>query len=113
MSISQLKLISRNDLRNSKKDFPEVAQSKYEKARNKTVHRAGPLNEKTRALIKLANLHPELDSKGLFIHIHEKLSKPNAQKQKLSKQSCYALPTIGFPATMAVLSWVEDIIEKK
>jgi len=24
-----------------------------------------------------------------------------------------ALPTIGFPATMAVMSWVEDIVEKK
>jgi 4-carboxymuconolactone decarboxylase len=92
------------------KDFPEVAKA-YEEL-GTAVHRSGPLNEKTRALIKLA-ISSGAGLEGA-VHSHtRKAVEAGCTKAEIKQTVMLALPTIGFPATMAVLSWVEDIIEKK
>ena len=91
-------------------DFPEVAKA-YEELGNK-VHNCGPLNEKTRALIKLA-ISTGAGMEGA-VHSHTRKAVDAGCKNDEIKQTVMlALPTIGFPATMAAMSWVEDIIEKK
>jgi alkylhydroperoxidase/carboxymuconolactone decarboxylase family protein YurZ len=92
------------------KDFPEVAKA-YEQL-GTAVHKSGPLNEKTRALIKLA-ISTGAGMEGA-VHSHtRKAIEAGCKKAEIKQTVMLALPTIGFPATMAVISWVEDIIEKK
>ena len=92
------------------KDFPDVAKA-YEKL-GSAVHKSGPLDDKTRALIKLA-ISSGAGLEGA-VHSHtRKAIEAGCKKAEIKQTVMLALPTIGFPATMAVMSWVEDIIEKK
>jgi alkylhydroperoxidase/carboxymuconolactone decarboxylase family protein YurZ len=92
------------------KDFPEVAKA-YEEL-GSAVHKSGPLNEKTRALVKLA-ISTGAGMEGA-VHSHtRKAVESGCSKTEIKQTVMLALPTIGFPATMAVMSWVEDIIEKE
>ena len=48
------------------------------------------------------------------VHSHmRKAMEAGCAKAEIRQTVMLALPTIGFPASMAVLSWVEDIIEKQ
>jgi len=92
------------------KDFPSVAKA-YEEL-GMAVHKSGPLNEKTRALIKLA-ISTGAGMEGA-VHSHtRKAIESGCSAAEIKQTVMLALPTIGFPATMAVMSWVEDIIEKE
>jgi 4-carboxymuconolactone decarboxylase len=92
------------------KDFPEVANA-YEDL-GTAVHKSGPLNEKMRALVKLA-ISSGAGLEGA-VHSHtRKAVEAGCTKAEIKQTVMLALPTIGFPATMAIMSWVEDIIEKK
>ena len=92
------------------KDFPDVAKA-YEEL-GTSVHKSGPLDDKTRALIKLA-ISSGAGLEGA-VHSHtRKAIEAGCIKEEIKQTIMLALPTIGFPATMAVMSWVEDIIEKK
>ena len=92
------------------KDFPEVAKA-YEEL-GTAVHKSGPLNAKTRALIKLA-ISTGAGMEGA-VHSHtRKAIEAGCSNDEIKQTIMLALPTIGFPATMAVMSWVDDIIEKQ
>ena len=92
------------------KDFPEIAKA-YENL-GTAVHKAGPLDNKTRALIKLA-ISTGAGMEGA-VHSHtRKAIEAGCTKEEIKQTVMLALPTIGFPATMAVMSWVEDIIEER
>lgn len=92
------------------KDFPDVANA-YEQI-GKAVHKAGPLNDKTRALIKLAiSTGARLEG---AVHSHtRKALEVGCSKEEIMQTVMLALPTIGLPSTMAAMSWVEDVLEKK
>lgn len=94
--------------RRFQKEFPEVAKA-YE-AMGDAVHNAGPLDEKTRALIKLA-----ISTGARFegaVHSHSrKALKAGASPEELRQVAMLSLPTIGLPSMMAALSWVDDIWE--
>ncbi len=89
-------------------DYPEVANS-YE-ALGTAVHNAGPLDEKTRALIKLAiSTGARLEG---AVHSHtRKALKSGVTPEEMRHAVLLALPTIGLPSMMAALSWIDDIIE--
>ena len=90
------------------KDFPQVAKA-YEEL-GYSVHKAGSLDEKTRALIKLA-ISTGAGMEGA-VHSHtRKAIEAGCVKEDIKQTVMLALPTIGFPATMAAMSWVEDIVE--
>ena len=88
-------------------DFPDVLHA-YETMGN-AVHQAGPLDEKTRALIKVAiSTGARLEG---AVHSHtRKALAAGATKDELRQIALLSLPTIGFPSMMAALSWVDDII---
>jgi 4-carboxymuconolactone decarboxylase len=91
-------------------DFPAVAEA-YEKL-GAAVHGAGPLDEKTRALIKLA-ISTGAGLEGA-VHSHvRKAVKAGVTKEQMYHAVLLAMPTIGLPSTMAAMSWVDDVLDKK
>ena len=93
-----------------KEDYPDVVNH-YE-SMGDAAHRAGPLDDKTRALIKLAiSTGARLEG---AVHSHaRKAVKVGATKEEMRHVALLSLPTIGLPSMMAALSWIDDIIEDK
>lgn len=91
-------------------DYPEVAKA-YEQLGD-AVHQAGPLDEKTRALIKLAiSTGARLEG---AVHSHaRKALKAGCTAEEMRQVALLSLPTIGLPSMMAALSWIDDILENK
>ncbi|MBZ0200642.1 MAG: carboxymuconolactone decarboxylase family protein [Ignavibacteriaceae bacterium] len=91
-------------------DYPQVAKA-YEEL-GEAVHSAGPLDEKTRALIKLAvSTGARLEG---AVHSHvRKAIKAGATAEEMHQVALLSLPTIGLPSMMAALSWIDDIIDIK
>jgi 4-carboxymuconolactone decarboxylase len=89
--------------------FPNVFES-YENLGN-AVHSAGNLDEKTRCLVKLA-LSTAIGSEGA-VHSHtRKCIQAGISKEDIRQVILLAIPTIGFPKSMAAMSWVDDMLEK-
>ena len=91
-------------------DYPQVAKA-YEELGD-AVHAAGPLDEKTRALIKLAiSTGARLEG---AVHSHaRKALKAGCTAEEMRQVAVLSLPTIGLPSMMAALSWIDDILENK
>jgi len=90
--------------------YPAVAEA-YQKLGD-AVHSVGPLDEKTRALIKLAiSTGARLEG---AVHSHaRKAMTAGCTAEELKHVALLSLPTIGLPSMMAALSWIEDILEEK
>ncbi len=88
--------------------FPEVVTA-YEEL-GTTVHKAGPLDGRTRALVKLAlSIGARLEG-GVHSHARKAL-EAGAEPEDLLHVAIIALPTIGLPSTVAALSWIRDVVE--
>jgi len=94
--------------RNFIEDYPEVAKA-YE-ALGDAVHTAGPLDSKSRALIKLAiSIGARLEG---AVHSHvRKALEAGCTPEEIRQVALLAIPTIGLPPSMAGLTWIEDILE--
>ena len=92
-----------------KEDYSDIATA-YESMGN-AIHNAGPLDEKTRALIKLAISTGARLEGAVHSHARKAVSK-GATREEMHQVALLALPTIGFPSMMAALSWIDDIIEE-
>ena len=89
-------------------DFPEVSAG-YEKL-GQAVHAAGPLDEKTCNLIKLG-ISTAAQLEGA-VHSHvRKARESGASANEIRHAVLLAMPTIGLPATMAAMSWADDLLE--
>jgi AhpD family alkylhydroperoxidase len=76
------------------------------------VHGAGPLDEKTRELVKLGiAIGGHLEG---AVHSHtRKALDAGATADEIRQVVLLAIPTVGFPTMMAALTWVEDVLEGK
>ena len=91
------------------KDYPKVAQA-YE-ALGDEVHAAGPLDKKTRALVKLGiSVGGRLEG-AVHSHVGKALAV-GAKPDELRHVALLSLPTIGLPSMMAALSWIDDVFVK-
>lgn len=92
------------------KKFPEVAKA-YENL-GTAVHRGGPLDEKTRALIKVAiSIAAGLEG-GAHSHVRKALAA-GVKEEELHHVALLAIQTIGFPRAMAGMSWIDDVLKGK
>lgn len=89
-------------------DFPDVAKS-YEEMGN-AVHKAGPLDEKTRALVKIAISTGARLEGAVHSHVRKAISA-GVTKEEMRHAVLLSLPTIGLPSMMAALGWVDDIFD--
>jgi len=90
-------------------DYPEVARA-YEKLGD-AVHAVGPLDNKTRALIKLSiSIGARLEG-AVHSHVRKALNA-GVKPDELHHAALLSLPTIGLPSMMAALSWIDDVLEE-
>jgi 4-carboxymuconolactone decarboxylase len=89
-------------------DYPEVAKA-YEEL-GAAVHAAGPLDAKTRALVKLAISTGARLEGAVHSHVQKALSA-GVTPAEMRQTVLLSLPTIGLPSMMAALSWVDDVLE--
>lgn len=92
------------------KKYPQVA-GKYEELGN-TLHELGPLNDRDRALIKLAISGSHLFSSAFKAHIRKAIAT-GISREEIEQLVLLFLPTIGFPTMMAAMGIVDEQLEKK
>lgn len=92
------------------KEYPNVAVA-YENL-GESVHEAGPLDEKTRVLVKLG-ISAGAKMEGAVHAQVRKALKLKIKKDEIRHVVLLLIPTIGFPAAMAAMSWVDDILDKR
>ena len=91
------------------KRFPEVF--KAFDALGAAVQDAGPLEGKTRALVKLA-LAIGVRSEGA-VHSHtRRCLEAGCTADEIRHAVLLATTTLGFPSMMATMSWVEDVLKQ-
>jgi len=89
------------------KNYPDLAEA-YE-AFGKACHASGPLDNRSRALVKFAiSVGARLEG-GAHAHVRKALAA-GISSQELRHIAFLAMPTIGFPASMAAMSWIDDIV---
>lgn len=87
--------------------YPDIWQA-YDQL-GAAVHAVGPLDEKSRALVKLA-LAIGVQREGA-VHAHvRKLVELGVNAEEIRQVALLAIPTLGFPTTMAALTWIDDIL---
>jgi 4-carboxymuconolactone decarboxylase len=69
---------------------------------------AGPLDSKTRALVELAIVVGAFREGAVHSHARRAL-EAGCTPEELRHVGVLAITTIGFPSTMAAMSWVQDI----
>ncbi|MBM4168102.1 MAG: carboxymuconolactone decarboxylase family protein [Ignavibacteria bacterium] len=91
-----------------KEEFPEAA--KLYETLGTAVHAAGPLDNRSRALVKFAiSVGARLEG-GAHSHIRKAL-ETGVKAEELKHVALLAIPTIGLPSAMAAMSWIDDILE--
>jgi len=83
----------------------------YDRLAN-ACHQAGPVNEKNRALVKLAiSIGARMEG---AVHSHTRRSlAAGATPREIRHVVLLGVTTIGFPSSMAAFSWVEDVLKKR
>ena len=104
--------MSIDDLPTAYKEFMEQYREIWDAYDNlgAAVHSAGPLDDKTRELIKLGlSIGARMEG---AVHSHtRKALDAGATPDEIRHAVLLAIPTIGFPNMMAALTWVEDELE--
>jgi len=90
--------------------YPEIWQA-YDRL-GAALHGAGPLDAKTRELVKLAvAIGGRLEG---AVHAHTRLAlQAGASPDEIRHVVLLALTTVGFPSMMAARTWVEELIASK
>jgi 4-carboxymuconolactone decarboxylase len=89
------------------KSYPAVMQAV--EVLGEATQSAGPLDGKTRALVKLAIAVGALREGAVHSHTRRALDV-GCTPDQLRHVGVLAITTIGFPSTMAAMSWIEDIL---
>lgn len=89
-------------------EFPEVGEAYH--SLGEAVHKAGPLDEKSRSLIKLAMSCAAQKEGAVHSHTRKALDA-GCSKEEIHHVVLLILPTLGFPAMMAAMTWVNDVLE--
>ena len=97
-------------VRKLSEERPELWQA-YQ-ALGKACGSAGPLDQRTRRLVKLA-LSVGGGSEGA-VHSHARRAlEEGLAADELRQVAILAVPTLGFPRAVAALTWIDDILIKQ
>jgi 4-carboxymuconolactone decarboxylase len=90
--------------------FPEIAKA-YDELAFK-CHGWGPLDEKTRRLIKLGIAIGSSSEGGVRSHARRALAE-GVTDDEIRHAVLLAFTTAGFPTMIAAMKWVEKVIQKQ
>lgn len=78
----------------------------------KACSEAGPLDARTRRLVKLGLAIGGGSEGAVHSHVRRALDE-GLSPEELLHVAMLAMPTLGFPASIAALTWVADILTKR
>lgn len=87
------------------KKYPVVGET-YE-ALGDAVHHQGPLNDRERALVKLAISGSNLYQSAFKAHIRKAVAV-GIRREEIEHLALLMLPTVGFPTMMVLMGIIED-----
>lgn len=90
--------------------FPKVVKI-YEQL-GEAAAGAGPLDQRTVHLVKLGMAMGARSEGAVHSHVRRALAA-GATPAEVRHAAALAIPTLGFPAAVAVFTWVEDILRKR
>lgn len=90
------------------KKYPLVG-AKYEEL-GEAVHGQGPLNERERALVKMAISGSNLYQSAFKAHVRKALAA-GITREEIEHLALLMLPTVGFPTMMVLMGIIEDQFE--
>ncbi|WP_236617181.1 carboxymuconolactone decarboxylase family protein [Litchfieldella anticariensis] len=70
---------------------------------------AGPLDERTRRLVKLALAVGSRSEGAVHSHVRRAVEE-GIGAEELKQVALLSIPTAGFPTAVAALTWIEDIV---
>jgi AhpD family alkylhydroperoxidase len=91
-----------------KKDYPEIWQA-YDRLGG-LIHESGPVDKKNRELLKLAMAVGARLEGAVHSHTRRALEE-GAKAEEIYHVILLGLTTLGFPQTVAALTWVEDDLQ--
>lgn len=86
--------------------YPDVWETYA--ALGKACSEAGPLDARSRRLIKLSLAIGVRSEGAVHSHVRRALEE-GLSAEELKQVAMLAIPTAGFPAAVAALTWIEDI----
>ncbi|GIV01831.1 MAG: carboxymuconolactone decarboxylase family protein [Armatimonadetes bacterium] len=90
--------------------YPEIGNAYH--SLGEAVSKAGPLDAKTVALVKLGlSIGAKMEG---AVHSHtRKALEAGASPDEIRHVALLSTPTLGFPNMMAALSWIEDVLDEQ
>jgi AhpD family alkylhydroperoxidase len=88
--------------------YPNVAAAYH--GLGEAAAAAGPLDDKTRELVKIGIAIGARQEGGVRSHVR-KAREAGATADEIRHACLQATTTVGFPTMMAGLSWAEDVLE--
>lgn len=76
------------------------------------VAAAGPLDAKTRRLIKLALAIGGASEGAVHSHVRRALDE-GCTAEELEQVAILAIPTLGLPRSMAARTWIDDVLRRR
>ena len=92
------------------KNYPEVWGA-FEKLADR-CHQAGPLDARTRRLVKLGIAIGKASEGAVHAQVRNALAD-GIPPEALRHVVLLGLTTVGFPAAMAAMSWMEDLLPQR
>ena len=92
-------------IRKFQKKYPEIEKAFAELG--KRCHESGPLDEKTRRLVKLG-IAIGLRHEGAVHSAARNALRSRATREELYQVSILAITTIGWPGAFAAMTWIEE-----
>lgn len=76
----------------------------------KACSEAGPIDSQEKRLVKLALAAGSESEGAVHSHVRRALEE-DVDPEALRHVALLAVPTIGFPKAMAVLTWIDDLVD--
>ncbi len=91
------------------REYPDVCKA-FENLGTQ-CHEAGPLDEKTRRLVKLGMAIGTCSEGAVHSAVRNAL-KTGLSKEEIMHVGILAITTIGLPHALAAMTWIKDLFEK-
>lgn len=90
-------------------DYPDIWDAYSDLGR--ACSESGPIDDETKRLVKLALAIGSGSEGAVHSHVRRGLEE-GIDPEKLRHAAVLAIPTVGFPAAIAAMTWIEDLTDE-